>query len=373
MTIERVITPVIKAADVRIRSPVTVGAANPILQQAEAVASAAWNRFEVPKAFHSALTDVNLDPGIEPAVSDPAQQFFENNVRILSIMPIFSPKPELVEPQQPTFTPPYPVQPRPLTETLIVSEPSWQPAIKTEGVVARYVPLPQQAPHQMVLGQAEQLTEETEIVAKTAADQDKIRLAEQQHLEEERLINVEDWQVAQQRRFEISQAIKRAWVTVKEGRIFGWMVFRFLPGQHEGNTSQLVKKKGPDGSLVDTEQAIKTDPREFTSEAKAKEGLLPFVSIFKPAKKAKEGKRLTRQEVARVVRYLLVKPSQAYEVYVKRKFKRLEIYKGDNLAPALVSEQTEKEIEEPSLESNSRLAELFQVDLTDSSGLIPES
>lgn len=89
------VTSVIKAADVRMGPTVMIGAGNPILQQAEAVASAAWSKSEVPKAFHSALADVNLDPGLEPSVPNPAQQFFENNVRLLSIMTRFSPQPQL--------------------------------------------------------------------------------------------------------------------------------------------------------------------------------------------------------------------------------------------------------------------------------------
>lgn len=366
MTIERAVTPVIKAADVVMGPSVMVGGGIPILQQAEAVASAAWSKSEVPKAFQSALADVNLDPGIQPSVPKadiveqanqvaevawertnpapyhtglgPAQQFFENNMNIVSIISRFNSQPELNAADAIAGAQSVLAQARAVTEVLS------SPVI----VVNQTSQVEQKA-------KQEDVTEERKLV--TGEDkEDKVNELEQEQLEQLWLRNVEDWQVAQQRRFEIKKAIEKAKIeAVRSGvkKILGWMVAKFLPGQHEGNISQLVRKKGLDGSLVDTEQAIKNDPREFKSEQEAKEGLLSYVALFKPAKKALKGEPLPKQHVARVLKF--VKHIFAYEVFVQRIIKKRVQVSGQE---GITREEEETKVES-SLEDYPQLEAVF--------------
>ena len=62
MSVEHMVTSVLKAPNVHIGPPVIIGTGSPVISQAEAVASAAWSKSEVPGVFRSALSDVNLDP-----------------------------------------------------------------------------------------------------------------------------------------------------------------------------------------------------------------------------------------------------------------------------------------------------------------------
>lgn len=340
---------IIKAPDVRMGPVVSIGI--PIIQQAEAVAEAVWNKVKVPDVFQSALAGVNLDPTVKPSA------------------PKFDILREANQVAEAAWN-------KPLTETVILSKepdvaqlPRYTLANKSAATFFEY-----SKPVIRVIEPAAQQLENTNQKAQEArvsfaaiaqlapatlsspAQESKTTVKEFEQIEQDRMVDVEDWQAANQRRFEISTAIKKAWVVAK--RVVGWMVFKLLPGQHEGNTSQLVKKQGPDGSFVDTVWAIKTDSREFKSEEETRKGLLPYVSIFKPAKKAKQGKKLGRYEVARVVRYLIVKPIQAYELFIKRVTKRIELQKENNTAPVLVSEKIEIKTES-SLEDLG-LAEVFQ-------------
>lgn len=338
-------TAIIKGPVADIGPAITVGGSVPILEQARSVASAAWERTKPAEA-------------VTPADPHPAQLFFENNVRLLSIITGFSPRPQLNAADAVLEAESILSQARTMPEVLppqVAVAPN--PVVKQAETVSEKVGLDFQTSG-IVFSQNEQKARPQEVVEEKklmneANEADETGVLEQEQIEQLWLRNVEDWQVSQQRRNEIKKAIGKTRIeVVRSGirKILGWMVAKFLPGQHEGNTSQIVRKKGLDGSLVDTAQAIKNDPREFESEQEAKEGLLPYVALFKPAKKALRGEPLPKQHVVRVLKF--VKHIFAYEIFVQRIIKKRVQVSGQE---GITREETETKVES-SLEDYPQLA-----------------
>lgn len=135
---------------------------------------------------------------------------------------------------------------------------------------------------------------------------------------------LEDGEAAAQRRHEIREAIIKA--KLEAGRlglkaIAGWLVAKFLPAEHPGNRSQIVKEIGPDGSLQETVDAI-ASVGDLRSEEEAVKRLNVIVAEKKPVKLGKEGLPVTIADVSRVLKYRIFKSVTAFEVVVKRVVKK---------------------------------------------------
>lgn len=314
MTIEHVI----KAADVVMGPPVMVGAASPILQQAEAIASAAWSRSEVPKAFHTA-----------PAVPDPAIQFFENNMKIVSIISRFTPprsnpQPELNatdaiseaeaifrQARRPVIVP----LPKPEVNTILGPTPATKtdPATET-GLSSRtahviHAPVTKEQEVKEVIEKKKELYEED------TDDQTEVKNSKESSLLKMKI--VEDAAASQTRRGEIRAALK------KLGRIgrIGRLVARLLTIRFWRAKSQIVGD-GKDWTIDLTASSIESDTTEYESEEEAERCLVSYVEKHIPVKKGEGGRRATVGEVRKVIRgadkEILPKTSAPAEIVIKR-------------------------------------------------------
>lgn len=146
--------------------------------------------------------------------------------------------------------------------------------------------------------------EAAEVIEEKVAVEDPNMSLEEEVLEDERFY-LEDEQASDQRKYEIREAIKKAkgeadWLGLK--KITGWLVAKFLPAEHEGNRSQVVKKKGPDGSYQETVEAIYSIG-ELESEPQAEVRFNEIVDEKSPVKKGKHGRRVGNEEITRVFKY----------------------------------------------------------------------
>lgn len=165
--------------------------------------------------------------------------------------------------------------------------------------------------------------EETEIVTERKLQKKGEDNLEAEEIQETKLY-LEDHEVSTVRRGEIREAVAKA--RAEAGRlglkkIAGWLVAKFLPPEHEGNRSQVVKKTGPDGSYGETVEAI-AGAGKFASEQQALERSNKIIAEKKPVKLGKEGTPVAGQDVARVFKYRMVKPVAAYTEVIKRMVKR---------------------------------------------------
>ncbi len=173
---------------------------------------------------------------------------------------------------------------------------------------------------------------------------------------------LEDGQASGQRRHEIREAILKAAVEADRlglTKIAGWLVAKFMPAEHVGNRSQVMKNSGPDGSYQETVEAIAA-VGELESNEKAAEKLNKIVVEKKPVKYGKDGTPVAQADVARVYKYKsVIKPSsEAYETVYKRVIKKKDKITSDN-TPAQVSLNNQSK-PETSLKDYPALEEVFQ-------------
>lgn len=197
--------------------------------------------------------------------------------------------------------------------------------------------------------------EAEEVIEEKVAVEESKESLEEEDLMQKRLY-LEDEKASGQRRYEIKAAILEAKAEAERlglTGITGWLVAKFLPAEHEGNRSQALKEQGPDGSYLETVQAIALSG-EFDSEAAAQERFNEIVTKKKPVKNGQEGNPVKNEDVARVFKYRIVKPPLAYEITVKRVKQKAPVPSGQ-----IVQTQTATKAE-TSLEDYPELAEVFQ-------------
>ncbi len=136
----------------------------------------------------------------------------------------------------------------------------------------------------------------------------------------ERFLYIEDKEVSMERKHEIRQAIIKARFEADRlglKKIAGWLVAKFLPAEHAGVRSQVVKKTGPDGSYEDTVKEI-AQTGELESEEDAIRRFDLVVAEKKPVKNGKEGKPVEMEDIARVFKYRIFKPAPVIEIVRSR-------------------------------------------------------
>lgn len=252
--------------------------------------------------------------------------------------------------------------PRPQTVTFPILEPKTETAGKamtktsTENRTSTAVVpviLPQPAP-------AEQEVEE---IVEEKKEKQELKERLEEDIETEKQIYLEDENASTQRRVEVREAVLKARIEADRlglKNIAGWLVAKFLPGEHEGNRSQVVRKTGPDGSYQETVEAI-AGAGELESREKAVEKFDAIVAEKKPVKVGKNGTPVGNIDIARIFKYRLIKPVQAHAEVIKRVVKKkMPVSQAQNSMPVVTTEK--KEIKtEPSLEElNPALAEVFQ-------------
>lgn len=217
------------------------------------------------------------------------------------------------------------------TESRVSAAPAQSPAI-----------LPQPAP-------VEQEAEEKvkKIVKKKVKKQEPEERLEED-METESRMYLEDEESSAQRRIEIWKAIVKARSEADRlglKKIAGWLVAKFLPKEHAGNRSQVVKKTGPDGSYQETVEAI-TGAGEFESGEKAIERFEGIVAEKKPVKYGKAGIPVATKDVARVFKYRLIKPVQPHEEVVKRVIQKKVSVPQLSVVPPVAGGKKETSLEE---------------------------
>lgn len=157
-------------------------------------------------------------------------------------------------------------------------------------------------------------------------------------------VYLEDEGVSETRRYELKEAIKKAFAQVIESgldKITGALVAKFLPGDHEDNRSQIIKKKGPDGSYERILQEV-AHSGDFYTEEQAQQVLDKILQTNRPVKLGKnngDGPRVTIEEVRKVLRPNRVNP--AVLEFVTRVVKKRQIrQKVVEYGSSKVEEQT---------------------------------
>ncbi len=302
-----------------------------VIQQAEAVAATAWKTNEPPVPMQPVLQAESIQAiaeVAEPRMIKEATYWFTD-----------IPGPRVVKQAEIIMS---------LVAPKIIEHTQSQPQTRTENRVSV---LPQPAP---VEQEKEEIVEE-----KVEKKKPEERMEESEEVEKQ--MYLEDGDASAQRRTEIRGAIVKARVEADRlglKKIAGWLVAKFLPGEHEGNRSQVVRKIGPDGSYQETVEAI-AGAGELESKEKAVEKFDAIVAEKKPVKFGKNGNPVGNTDVARVFKYRFIKPIQAHEEVVKRVVKK-KVLVSQAPAPSAVTEKKEIKIEHNLQELNPALADVFQ-------------
>lgn len=292
-------------------------AAPSVIEQAEFIAAGSWESgsvdlvSDVPDVFQTVFADINLDPDVnngvleqpEPQIADILwnDQITEQVIAIPQVEPMIVPGIDL--------------QPAPIVlgieeQTLpsVSSQSENRPAIYQ--VVSQVLEQPQP--------QKQEVEEEVLEVVKI---EKKEKDSEEEELESKKF--VEDEEVSSVRKLEIREAVSKANQEANRlglKSIAGWLVAKFLPSEHSGNRSQVIKENGPDGSYTETIEAISgVGNLESVEDATKRFDLI--VEEKKPVKLSKEGKVVGQIDLSRVFKYKFAKP-KAEEIIVKRFIKR---------------------------------------------------
>lgn len=309
-----------------------------VIQQAETVAATVWGKSELSTPVQPILSAESIQAiaeVVEPRMIKEATYWFTDvpGPRVIKPAEVIMPK---VEPMI------VPIQTR--TENRVSARPAVAPATAI---------LPKPAP---VEQEVEEIVEE-----KVKKQKPEERLEETEEIESQ--MYLEDENASSQRRIEVREAVVKARVEADRlglKNIAGWLVAKFLPGENEGNRSQVVRKTGPDGSYQETVEAI-TGAGEFETGEKAVERFDGIVAEKKPVKFGKSGNPVDNIDIARVFKYKLIKPIQVYEEVTKRVIKK-KVLVSQTENPVPTAEIPKNEIKaEPNLEELSpALADVFK-------------
>lgn len=207
----------------------------------------------------------------------------------------------------------------------------------------------------------EQIVAEEEIDVK---DREEKRMAasEEEEIESIRLKNVVDVPVSEQREHEIEQATDKAEAeAIAEGieGIEGWRIVKFLPHQHPGNESGIIRNTGlRDGSLDETEQELAA--KKFVSKTEVKQRAAAIVSKEKPpVKQDRDGQLVKDQDVARVFKHNIFKSHPAKEVVLRIvKKRKVEVVEEVGQPAQVVTDVIAQKVEEPTI-GDLGLSEVF--------------
>lgn len=112
-----------------------------------------------------------------------------------------------------------------------------------------------------------------------------------------------DERTLDQRIMEIKAAVVRAKEEASKlgAKVTGKMVAWFLSAEHSGNRSEVVKNKGPDGSLTETQEAIRS-LKEFAESIEAQVAAIEIAKDRPPVKIRPEGEPVSQEDVERIYR-----------------------------------------------------------------------
>lgn len=146
----------------------------------------------------------------------------------------------------------------------------------------------------------QQVVEQQEVIEEEKNDQ-QLETSKKEQSREIRRRYVVDDKALSQIVVEVKAAVVKAKeVAVKLGiRLTGLLVDKFLPGQHPGNESEVVKGKGPDGSIPERKEAIKAHG-EFSSELEAENTAVRIAYEKPPVAIRPDGQPVSTEDIYRV-------------------------------------------------------------------------
>lgn len=183
----------------------------------------------------------------------------------------------------------------------VVHEPKSQPAPAGVEQPVKIILQPQE---QEVENVVEELVLEKRKVEDIKEDEDVLELKK---------VYLEDEEVQEVRQVELKTAIRKAFEqALKYGweKITGEQVSQFLPVDHENNRSQIVKKKGPDGTNLAVKQGVAQTGNLYSEEG-AQQILDKILEQNKPVrlgKNSEHGRKVSLDEVKKVLRPKKINP-----------------------------------------------------------------
>lgn len=320
---------------------------------------------DIPDVFRSSLFDINLNPDLQPEAILQSEQYFRGVAESSgSYFPGEITEPKIIREAVYWFADVAAPVVKPAE--VIISAGNWQEYQTPQSVikpqVATFGALNIQAdprsktesrtsynPATLIQPQIVLREEEIEkVVEEQVATKNQV--AEEVGVETRTYL--EDEEVSKTRRFEIKEAVTKAKVEANRlglKKITGWLVAKFLPAEHLGNRSQVIKETGPDGSYQETKESIVLSG-EFSSEYEAIAKGDEIVREKKPVRFGKEGKKVSIKDVARVFKNRMFKDAGNHVEVVKRILKK-KVQVPEQLQPV----KREKRIEDYPV-----LAEVFQ-------------
>lgn len=281
-----------------------------VLEQAQAIAAAAWEKSE-------------LTPQVPQEV----------------LLPVVLPRAEpLVAPR---------VEPAPALQT--------SPAPKTEARVSHQVSRVVSPQPLLKEKEMEEVVEE-----KIRVDEPKESLDEQEEIIKKERFYLVDEPVLVQVQSEVDQAVEKGKEEAENlglgKRIIGFIVAKFIPAQHEGNTGGAVKPHGFDGTIPARKEAIAAR-KEFSSKKEVEAVVLEN----RPVSIGENGELASPQEIRTTFRDRYVKPHEALNIVERRITRKKKVLGFLGQAPiSVIAKEEIKPKPETSLEDYPELAEIFQ-------------
>ncbi|TSC85718.1 MAG: hypothetical protein G01um10147_1109 [Microgenomates group bacterium Gr01-1014_7] len=194
---------------------------------------------------------------------------------------------------------------------------------------------------------------EEEVITENNVDEQNMRITQ-----EEEIIKVEksylvDQPVLAQVLSEADQAVEKAEAEAERlglGRkILGYLVARFMPDQHPGNTGGAVKD-GIDGTIPARKESIEAK-EAFASRKEVEAKVLEI----RPVTIGENGEQASQGEVRTTFREHIVKPLKPRKIFEKRVIRRQIL--AEKAGQRVIYEEIKPEVAEPTIEDNPDLAE----------------
>lgn len=160
--------------------------------------------------------------------------------------------------------------------------------------------------------------EEVEEIVEEKVQKKHEEAEEEEEIEESTLKDVVDEKVLNIRLEEFGSAADLVGAeAAKEGleEIDGEKIVKHIPAETESNRSGLIKKRGPDGSREEAIELVSS--KKFRSINEAKEKIAAIIAQKVPVKRAKGGRIVGYEAVARVLKYFFIRVKPAEQLVAR--------------------------------------------------------
>lgn len=234
----------------------------------------------------------------------------------------------------------------------------YPPQIATAPEPATKLATAQQA--QAVSTQPAAKEQEVEEVLEKKVTADKTDILEEEEIDRVKRKYVVDERALSQVVLEIKGAVRKAKeLAGKLGiKITGELIGKFIPGQNLENESEVVKGKGPDGSIPERQQAIE-ELGEFSSDVYLEERAVKLAYEKPPIKIRTEGAPVSNEDVQRVYKNHLTKPKAVVEIITRKIIKKKKL--AAQLGQKTIETAVQIQVSENKIEDQPQLVDVFQI------------